>query len=113
LVALLPFQPSDAVQLVVPIVDQVSVEDPPAVTETGLAAMEMDGAGDDCTATIAEAEVVPPAPVQLRWNVESPDSGPLDCVPLIGFAPLQAPDAVQSSAPVVDQLSAVEFPAVT
>jgi hypothetical protein len=113
LVALLPFQPFEAVQPVVPIVDQVSVDVPPAVTDVGLAEMEMEGAGGDCTATGAEAEVVPPAPVQLRSNEEFAESVPLDCVPLVGFAPLQAPEAVHVFAAVADQLSVVESPAVT
>jgi hypothetical protein len=113
LVGLLPFQAFEAVQLLVPIVAHVSVEDPPAVTDEGLADIEMEGAGGDCTATVADAEVVPPAPVQLRLNAESAESAPLDCVPLVGFDPLHAPEAVHSFAAVVDQLSVVASPAVT
>jgi hypothetical protein len=40
----------------------------------------------------------PPNPMQLSVNVVVDVNGPVDALPLVGFAPVQPPDAVQLSA---------------
>jgi hypothetical protein len=60
----------EAEQEVALVDDQVSVEDPPLATELGFAARDTVGAGGGGgmpeTATVAEALILPPAPVQVR-----------------------------------------------
>jgi hypothetical protein len=56
------------------------------------------------TVTVALWLVVPPAPVQLNVNTVVALSAPVDCDPLIAWAPLHAPDAVQEVALVEDQV---------
>ncbi|HSC07769.1 MAG TPA: hypothetical protein VLD59_13160 [Steroidobacteraceae bacterium] len=64
-VALVPVQPPDAVHDVVLVLDQVSVELPPDDTEVGFAVSVSVGAGGgpDCTVTVAERWIDPPAPL--------------------------------------------------
>ena len=64
-VALLPDQDPEAVQLVALVVDQVSVLEPPAVTEVGLADIRTTGAGLELTVTVFDAELLPPSPLQV------------------------------------------------
>jgi len=68
--ALLPDHAPEAVQEVALLDDQVSVEDPPLATDVGFAASDTVGAGGGGgmpdTATLAEAFVIPPRPVQVR-----------------------------------------------
>jgi hypothetical protein len=65
------------------------------------------GAGD--TVTVADWLALPPVPVQVKVNVESAVSAPVDCVPLVALAPDHAPLAVHEVALVEDQVS-VEAP---
>jgi hypothetical protein len=60
----------------------VSVDDAPAVTEVGLAAMVTVGEGvvDALTVTVVVAELFPPAPVAVAVYVAVAD-GLTDCVP--------------------------------
>jgi hypothetical protein len=60
--------------------DQVRVEDPPLVSDVGLAVSDTVGAGG-MTVTVAEALPVPPGPVQARVNVLVIVSAPLDWLP--------------------------------
>ena len=66
LVAWVPLQPEDAVQVVALVVAQLSVELPPLVMVSGLAPIETvgTGAGVAATVTVALADAVPPLPVQ-------------------------------------------------
>lgn len=62
-----PIQPPEAVQPVALVDDQLSVDTAPVARLAGLAVsvtVGMGGAG--MTVTVAEALVLPPAPVQLR-----------------------------------------------
>jgi hypothetical protein len=64
-VSLSPDQPPEAVQVVAFVEDQVSIENPPLVTDVGFAASDTVGAGGNTvTATVALA--LPPEPVQVR-----------------------------------------------
>jgi hypothetical protein len=62
---LAPDHPPDAVQEVALVADQVRVEDPPLVTELGLAARLTVGAAV-FTETLADCEALPPGPVQVN-----------------------------------------------
>jgi hypothetical protein len=110
--ALLPLHPPEAVQLVAPLVDQVSDDEPPVETDAGLAEMEMEGATLGCTVTTAVPEAVPPAPLQLSENEEVVVNAPVDCVPLVGLGPAQPPEAVHSVAPVADHVSVDASPSI-
>jgi hypothetical protein len=67
-VALAPDQPPKAVQEVAFVEDQVSVDDPPLVTDVGFAASDAvgkgGGGGVPCTVTVADALALPSEPVQ-------------------------------------------------
>ena len=52
-------------QLVAPVEDQVSIVEPPAATEVGLAEMVATGAATEPTVMVLDAESVPPGPVQV------------------------------------------------
>jgi hypothetical protein len=62
------------------------------------------------TVTVADCETLPPAPVQPSVNVPVVVNTPVDCEPLVAFAPDHAPEAVQLSALVDDQLSVEAAP---
>src|SRR5262245_8883371 len=64
LTARVPVQPPDAVQLVAPVDDQLSVVVPFRGTDFGLAFSVSDTPDDVCTVTAAVRVTVPPAPVQ-------------------------------------------------
>jgi hypothetical protein len=112
LVALLPDQPSEAVQAVASIVDQVSLALAPLATVLGLAANVMTGAGV-VTETVADCEALPPLPLQVRTKVAFAVSAPVAAVPLVPSAPDQAPEAVQAAALVDDQCSVEPLPLAT
>jgi len=65
-VALAPDQPLEAVQEVVFVEDQVSIEGSPLVTSEGIALSDTVGADDPCTVTVADALPLPSEPVQVR-----------------------------------------------
>ena len=69
-VALSPNQAPEAVQELAFVEDQVSVEDPPFVTDAGLAASDTVGVGGgggvSNTVTVAVALALPPEPVQVK-----------------------------------------------
>jgi hypothetical protein len=64
LVALVPVQAPDAVQVVEFVADQDRVEPLPLTTVLGLAAKVTAGAGA-VTETVADCEALPPVPVQV------------------------------------------------
>jgi hypothetical protein len=103
LVALTPVHAPEAVQVAASVDDHVSVELAPLAMICGFAEIVTVGTG--ATVTVADCEALPPAPVQLREKVLVLVSAPADCVPLVALAPDQAPDAVQLSALVADQVS--------
>jgi hypothetical protein len=104
-----PLHAPEAVHAVASVDDQERFELPPDVTVCGLADRETVGAGCAAvTLTVTDLEALPPVPEQAKVNVVVEFSGPIDCVPLVDFAPDQPPDAVQLFAFVVLQLN-VEF----
>jgi hypothetical protein len=115
LTALLPDQPFAAVQLVAFAEIHVSVELLPLVTEVGLALSDTVGAGDGAavTVTVALFCTEPPDPVQDNAKVEVAENGPTESEPLVPFAPLQAPEAVQLIAAVELHVSVELLPLVT
>ena len=64
LVAMLPLQPPEAVQLVASVELHVNVDDPPLLTLVGLAVSVTVGAGA-VTDTLTDLLALPPVPVQL------------------------------------------------
>ena len=67
-VALVLDQPPTAVQELVSVEDQVSIEDPPYATDVGFAVSDTVGTGGGVTdtVTVADALALPPGPVQVR-----------------------------------------------
>jgi hypothetical protein len=107
-VVLVPVHAPEATQEVALAEDQVRVEDPPLVTDVGLAVSDTVGAGG-VTVTVAEALPVPPGPVQARVNVPVLVSAPLDWPPEVVLVPVHAPEARQDVALVEDHVR-VEAP---
>jgi hypothetical protein len=92
LTPLTPDQAPDAVQAVASWADQVSVEDPPALTVLGFVCKAICGALD-VTVTVADCDAEPPCPVQVSSNSVLLVSCPLVQVPLVGSEPCQPPPA--------------------
>jgi hypothetical protein len=65
-VSLSPDQPPEAVQVVAFVEDQVSIENPPLVTDVGFAASDTVGGTGGDTVTVTVALALPPEPVQVR-----------------------------------------------
>ncbi len=91
---LLPIHAPDAMQLVALAVDQLSVDVPPLSIRCGEAESVTVGNGGR-TVTTVDCALVPPAPAQLSENVLVSTSAPDGALPEVGFAPPQAPLAVQ------------------
>ena len=110
LVALPPDQPPEAVQAVALLEDQVRVELPPLVTLVGLALSETVGGG--VTETVTDCAAEPPAPVHASVYLVVAVSGAVLWEPLVGFEPLQPPEAVQDVALLDDQTKDAALPLV-
>jgi hypothetical protein len=108
--ASLPLQPPEAVHEVAFVLDQASVEAPPAVMLVGVAVSVTLGAAA-VTVTRVEAGVLPPGPEQVKVYVVVV-VGDSSAVPLVACVPVQPPDAVQLVALVLDQVSVELAPAV-
>ena len=106
-----PHAPEE-VQDVAFVEDQVSVDDPPLVTDGGVAARDTMGAGGD-TVTVADALWVPPDPVQERLKVLVLVNAPVVWLPDVALAPDQPPEALQEVAFVEDHASVVDAPLAT
>jgi hypothetical protein len=65
------------------------------------------------TATVAEALVVPPSPVQARVNVPGLVNAIVGSLPEVAFAPDHAPEALQEAALADDQVSVDDPPLAT
>jgi hypothetical protein len=111
--AFAPLQPPLAVHEVAFVLDQFSMAAAPLVTVAGVAVSVTVGKGLAATVTVAEPVAVPPLPVQLSPNVLDAESGPVFHEPLVAFAPVHAPDAVQLDAPVLLHVSVDAFPMLT
>lgn len=106
LVASEPFQPPEAVHAVAFVLDHVSVELLPAVMLAGLAASDTVGVAlppppPTFTVTLAEPDPLVPVQVSVYAVVLV---GETVAMPLVAFAPVQPPLAVQEVALVVDQV---------
>jgi hypothetical protein len=116
-VALAPDQPAEALHDVAFVEDQVSVEDPPLVTDVGFAAIDTvgtgGGGGEPVTVTVVDVLAVPPDPVQERLNVVVLVKAGVDEPPETTLLPDQPPEAVQDDASVEDQLSVEVAPLAT
>jgi hypothetical protein len=77
LVAFVPLQPPEAVQLVALVAVHVRVDDPPLTTEAGLAVSVTEGALD-ATVTVSVRLALPPAPVQVSVKLVVAASEPVD-----------------------------------
>ena len=82
LVALLPDQPPEAVQLVALVEDHVSVELLPVEMLVGLALSETVGTGAD-TDTVTDCAAEPPAPVHVNVKVAEAVSAAVLWEPLV------------------------------
>jgi hypothetical protein len=111
-VATEPVQPSDAVQAVALVDDQVNVELSPFATLVGLALKETLGALAE-TVTVAVCDAAPPAPVHVSVNFVVAERVEVAVEPLGAWLPLQPPDAMQAAALVDDQCNADEVPLLT
>ena len=107
LTALLPLQPLLAVQLEALLLVQARLVAPPLGTLAGLAFKSTLGAGVAvATATVTDWLAVLPAELaQVSVKVLLLASGPRASDPEVAFAPLQAPEALQEAALLVDQVS--------
>ncbi|MBS0375268.1 MAG: hypothetical protein JSR73_11860 [Proteobacteria bacterium] len=95
LVAFVPLQPPEAVQLVALVELQVSTDVWPLAIEVGFAESAAVGAGGAPTVTMTDCCALPPAPEQLRVYVVVVVSVPVDIEPLVVCVPVQPPEAVQ------------------
>jgi hypothetical protein len=113
-VATEPLQPSDAVQAVALVEDQVNVELLPLATLVGLALKETLGAVEGAdTVTVADCDADPPVPVHVSVNLVVVVRAVVACEPLVGWTPLQPPDAVQLCALVAFHCKVTERPMAT
>jgi hypothetical protein len=71
------------------------------------------GAGASWTWTMTVALALPPGPLQLKLNADCAESGVVISSPVKAFLPFQPPDAAQSLASCVVQLSFATAPVAT
>ena len=116
LVALLPAQPFDAIQVVASVDDHISVELDPLASELGLALRVTVGGGvvtgGLVTVTVAEAWVLAVALEQTSVKVLVEVSTPVLSVPLVDFVPDHAPDAEHCVAFVDDHVNIAVLPLI-
>jgi hypothetical protein len=108
LVARVPVQPPDAVQLVALVDDHVSFDVPPEDTDAGAAVSVTAGgvvAGADVTVMVLGAVFEPPNPVHVSLNVDVAVNALVVALPESAFEPDQPPDAEQLVALVDDHVS--------
>lgn len=108
--ALAPDQAPDAVQEVAFLEDQARVEALLLATVLGLALKLTVAPGVALTVTVADCAALPPLPVQVKVYVALAVSAPVDCVPVTGLRPDQAPEAVQDAALVAAQFKVELLP---
>jgi len=108
LAALVPDQAPEAVQEVAFLLDHVSFEESPTLSELGLAWRVTSGA-EALTVTVAVWVAKPPGPLQASSYSVLLVSGPVDHVPLVVTSPCHPPLAVHWSALLALQVN-VELP---
>jgi len=111
-VATLPDQPPEAVQVVALLLVQVSSDVPPVLMIEGLALRDTLG-GAAATETVTDCEAEPPAPPQVSVNLVAALKATVVYEPLVGSVPVQPPEAVQAVALVEDQVSVDVAPLLT
>jgi hypothetical protein len=99
-----PLHAPEAVQEAALLETHVKVEPLPLVTLVGLALMETLGGVAD-TVTVADCDAEPPGPVHVSVYFVVVLRAEVATEPLIGFVPLQPPEAVHDVALVEDQVS--------
>jgi hypothetical protein len=112
LVASVPLQLPEAVQVDAFVVLQLSVALPPLEMLAGDALKVTVGAGE-LTLTVTDCEALPPAPVHVSKNLVVAVSAAVLLEPRVGSVPDQPPDAAQLLALVVDQVSVDRPPLAT
>ena len=93
LVAIVPCQPPEAVQLVAYSALQLRLDAPPAATVVGVAPSLTTGA--PMTAISTDCVADPPVPSQVSVKFVVALSGSVLAVPLVGCGPVQPPEAMQ------------------
>ena len=109
----LPDHAPEALQAVALVEDHVKVELPPLATVLGFALRLTVAVGFGLTVTVVDWTALPPAPLQLNEYVELAERAPVDCEPLMGLLPDQAPDAVHEVAFVADHVRVELLPLIT
>jgi hypothetical protein len=104
LTGLAPDQAPEAAQVVALLADQFKVALPPLVMALGPTLKVTVGVGD-LMETVVDWTAVPPVPVQVKVYVALAVSDPVDCEPLAGLAPDQAPEAEHEVALVAFHVS--------
>ena len=112
LVARVPDQPPDAVQLVAFVEDHDKVALEPLAMLVGLALSEIVGTGAD-TEIVTDWAALPPAPVQVSMNWVAAVRLEVLCEPLVALPPLQPPEAAQEAAFVDDHVRVDAAPLLT
>lgn len=112
LVATLPDQPPEAVQVAALLVVQVNSEVPPELMLEGLALRDTLG-GAAATEIVADWEAEPPVPLQVSVNLVAALKATVVYEPRVGFVPVQPFEAVQAVALVEDQVSVDDAPLLT
>jgi len=112
LVATLPDQPPEAVQVVALLVVQVNSDVPPVLMLEGLALRDTLG-GAAATEIVADWEAEPPVPLQVSVNLVAALKATVVYEPRVGFVPVQPFEAVQAVALVEDQVSVDDAPLLT
>jgi hypothetical protein len=115
LVATAPIHPPELVQLVAPLLLQVSTALEPGATVVGRAEIETSGGVDAafCTVTLTDCDAEPPVPEQLSVKVVGLVRAPVVKLPDIGCIPVHPPDAMQDCALLDCQCSAAVSPDAT
>lgn len=106
---LVPLQPPDAVQAVASLLDQVSVDVPPAFTLLG-AALSVTTGALPVTVIVTDCVADPPAPVQVTtYSVVLVRAGVCQTA-LVGTLPRQLPTMATQSVALVDDQVRVDLP---
>ena len=114
LVALVPLQPSAAVQLVALVLLQVSCVPLPMITEVGFAASVTVGAGGPAfTVTDTVRMIEPPGPLQFSVKSLEACRPMMNSLPESGLPPVQPPEARQARASVDCHVSVTVPPGAT
>jgi len=111
-VAFVPVQPPDALQVETFVPDHASVVVALRATPGGLADRLTDGV-PAVTVTEAVRAALPPAPAHVNVKLEFAVNAPVLCVPDVPLAPVHAPEAAQLVAFVVLQVSCDDAPDCT